>query len=146
MSSSNLKGFECPSLISLSSRPKLFCSMLDKSLGPCLRSGHVIEVVGEAGSGKTQFGLHLSARVVVGDPDANAKDSSDKLKMNDKRTLYISTEGPFPIGRLRQMIEGMGQSKQLMDKIFIENISTNVSIKGTKVFSHARILIWQKPF
>ena len=39
--------------------------MLDKVLGPAIRPGHVIEVVGEAGSGKTQFGLHLSARTVT---------------------------------------------------------------------------------
>ena len=98
----------------------------------------MIEVVGEAGSGKTQFGLHLSARTVVENPNeglnTNAKETNDKLRVNNERTIYISTEGPFPIGRLRQMIERMGQSKQLMDKIFVENISTIVSVKGPNYF------------
>ena len=119
--------------------------MLDESLGPCLRPGHVIEVVGEAGSGKTQFGLHLSARTVVENPNeglnTNAKETNDKLRVNNERTIYISTEGPFPIGRLRQMIERMGQSKQLMDKIFVENISTIVSVKGPNYFPVIKISV-----
>ena len=126
MSLTSSNGFEHPSIKSSSFRPKLFCSTLDKKIGPAIRPGHVIEVVGEAGSGKTQFGLHLSARTVA--QELRVEDVNNDVKeTSDRRVLYISTEGPFPIGRLRQMIEGMGLSKQLMDKIFIENITTIVS-------------------
>ena len=126
MSLTSSNGFEHPSIKSSSFRPKLFCSTLDKEFGPAIRPGHVIEVVGEAGSGKTQFGLHLSARTVA--QELRVEDVNNDVKETSyRRVLYISTEGPFPIGRLRQMIEGMGLSKQLMDKIFIENITTIVS-------------------
>ena len=100
--------------------------MLDKELGAAIRPAHVIEIVGEAGSGKTQFGLHISARSVVEDTDLQSITENAKAKVN-RKALYINTEGPFPIGRLRQMIAGMNQPKELMDKIFIENISTIVS-------------------
>ena len=107
--------------------------MLDKELGPAIRPGHVIEVVGEAGSGKTQFGLHLSARTVTQEVCVEEV-NNDFKESSDRRVLYISTEGPFPIRRLRQMIEGMGLSKQLMDKIFIENVTTIVSREQDNIY------------
>ena len=126
-----MHGFECPAIRPLTNRLRLFCSMLDEALGPSLRPGHIIEIAGEAGSGKTQFGLHLSARSVVdasGNELSKSGASKNYIKQIDRRkTLYISTEGPFPIGRLRQMIEGMGEPKSLMDNIFIENITSMVS-------------------
>ena len=133
MSLTSSNGFEHPSIKSSSFRPKLFCSTLDKEFGPAIRPGHVIEVVGEAGSGKTQFGLHLSARAVA--QELRVEDvNNDVKKTSDIRVLYLSTEGPFPICRLRQMIEGMGLSKQLMDKIFIENITTIVSREQENIY------------
>ena len=133
MSLTSSNGFEHPSIKSSSFRPKLFCSMLDKELGPAIRPGHVIEVVGEAGSGKTQFGLHLSARTVTQEVCVEEV-NNDFKESSDRRVLYISTEGPFPIRRLRQMIEGMGLSKQLMDKIFIENVTTIVSREQENIY------------
>ena len=125
MALSNSNDFQCPSFPSYLFRPKLFCSILDDAIGPTLRPGHIIEVVGEAGSGKTQFGLHLSARSVVEDTNLQSNTENARARVN-RKALYINTEGPFPIGRLRQMIEGMNQPKELMDKIFVENITTIV--------------------
>ena len=49
--------------------------MLNKELGAAIRPAHVIEIVGEAGSGKTQFGLHISARSVEEtNQECNSKD------------------------------------------------------------------------
>ena len=129
MANVNLEGFRHPSIQQLTCRPKLLCSMLDKSFGPCLRPGHIIEIVGEAGSGKTQFALHLSVRSVIdASYDGCSTMTNDIPEHEDRKTLYLSTEGPFPVGRLRQMIEGMGESRSLMDNIFIENITCIVRI------------------
>ena len=130
MAKADLEGFQHPSIQKRTWRPTLFCSMLDKEFGPCLRPGHIIEIVGEAGSGKTQFALHLSVRSVIdtsheGCSTYNAM-KNDMSDHRDRKTLYLATEGPFPVGRLRQMIEGMGESKSLMDNIFIENITSIV--------------------
>ena len=132
MANIDLEGFQHPSIQPLQWRPKLFCSMLDKVLGPSLRPGHIIEIVGEAGSGKTQLALHLSVRSVI---DTSYEVLSTYNVMTNvpehkgRKTLYLSTEGQFPVGRLRQMIEGMGESRSLMDNIFIENITCIVSMR-----------------
>ena len=109
MANIDLEGFRHPSIQPPNWRPKLFCSMLDKAIGPSLRPGHIIEIVGEAGSGKTQLALHLSVRSVI---DTSYEGCSTYNVMKNevpehkrRKTLYLSTEGPFPVGRLRQMIE-----------------------------------------
>ena len=139
MANIDLEGFQHPSIQPLKWRPKLFCSMLDKALGPSLQPGHIIEIVGEAGSGKTQLALHLSVRSVI--DTSYEVCSTYNVMTNDvpehkgRKTLYLSTEGPFPVGRLRQMIEGMGESRSVMDNIFIENITCIVSMRKMYLFN-----------
>ena len=127
-----MNGFNFPSNEPLQDNQTFFCSMLKGLIGNAFKPGHVIEIVGEAGSGKTQMAIHLSARSVIDTPraelgiEANTKDNATN-DYNDTKALYISTEGSFPIGRLRQMIEAMGQPNALMDKIFIKSITSIVS-------------------
>ena len=127
-----MNGFNFPSNEPLQDNQTFFCSMLKGLIGNAFKPGHVIEIVGEAGSGKTQMAIHLSARSVIDTPraelgiEANTKDNATN-DYNDTKALYISTEGSFPIGRLRQMIEAMGQPKALMDKIFIKGMTSIVS-------------------
>ena len=127
-----MNGFNFPSNEPLQDNQTFFCSMLKGLIGNAIKPGHVIEIVGEAGSGKTQMAIHLSARSVIDTPraelgiEANTKDNATN-DYNDTKALYISTEGSFPIGRLRQMIEAMGQPNALMDKIFIKSITSIVS-------------------
>ena len=127
-----MNGFNFPSNEPLQGNQTFFCSMLKGLIGNAFKPGHVVEIVGEAGSGKTQMAIHLSARSVIDTPraelgiEANTKDNATN-DYNDTKALYISTEGSFPIGRLRQMIEAMGQPNALMDKIFIKSITSIVS-------------------
>ena len=61
-----------------------------------------------------------------------------------RKTLYLSTEGPFPVGRLRQMIEGMGESRSLMDNIFIENITCIVRMRKMFYFFRGKLLCFRR--
>ena len=132
MSCKNHKAFQYPSIVPSTYRPKFDCPMLDEAIGPSLRSGHIIEITGEAGAGKTQIAVHLCARAVL-EPNnecLSVPKSCEKVnsQQHSRVALYLCTEGPFPIERLRQMLEGMDQPRKTMDKIFIENITSIVSI------------------
>ena len=133
MANDDFEGFCHPSIQQNTFRPKLLCSMLDSAFGPALRPGHIVEIVGEAGSGKTQLAIHLSARSVIDKSHGNVctldMTTNDSKEYNDRKILYIATEGPFPIDRLHQMIEGMGESRTVMDNIYIESATSIVSIK-----------------
>ena len=128
----NMNGFNFPSSKPLQDKQTFFCSMLKGLIGNAFKPGHVVEIVGEAGSGKTQMAIHLSARSVIdtthNELGIEANTDNATKDYNDTKALYISTEGSFPIGRLRQMIEAMGQPKCLMDKIFIKSITSIVSV------------------
>ena len=127
-----MNSFNFPSSEPLQGNHTFFCAMLKGLIGNAFKPGHVVEIAGEAGSGKTQMAIHLSARTVIDTThnefgiEANTRYNASN-DYNDTKALYISTEGSFPIGRLRQMIEAMGQSKCLMDKIFIKSITSIVS-------------------
>ena len=112
--------FECPSFATAGCRPAFSCPLLDEVLGPALRPGHVVEITGEAGSGKTQVALHLSAKAAIEEPILHDKPSSNKRA--GKRTLYVGTEGPFPVSRLKQMTNGLEDEQTLMDRIYVESI------------------------
>ena len=131
MSCKNHKAFQHPSIVPSTYRPKFHCPMLDEAIGPSLRSGHIIEITGEAGAGKTQIAVHLCTRAIL-EPHSEClgvPKSCEKISSQEKSrvALYLCTEGQFPIDRLRQMMEGMDQSRKTMDKIFIENITSIVS-------------------
>ena len=127
-----MNGFNFPSNEPIQGNQTFFCSMLKGLIGNAFKPGHVVEIVGEAGSGKTQMAIHLSARSVIdtthNELGIEANTDNATKDYNDTKALYISTEGSFPIGRLRQMIEAMGQPKCLMDKIFIRSITSIVSL------------------
>jgi len=94
-------------------RPVFGCSSLDEAIGPAIRPGHVIEVTGEAGAGKSQFLMNLCA---------GAPNDEDH-----HRCLVISTEGAYPAERLQQMVKAnaaAGKSSKLaMDKILVDTVT-----------------------
>ena len=106
-------------------RPAFSCPLLDEALGPALRSGHVVEITGEAGSGKTQVALHLSAKAAIEEPILLDKPSSNKHV--GKRVLYVCTEGPFPSSRLKDITNGLQDGQILMDRIYVESVQNIVS-------------------
>ena len=97
------------------SRPKFVCPSLDHTFGPAIRPGHVIEITGEAGAGKSQFLLNLLA----GAPNSSS----------NQRSLVISTEGLFSAERLQQMIASSGKSELAMDQILVDNVTALVRTK-----------------
>lgn len=96
---------------------RLSCQMLDEALGPALRDGHVVEVVGEAGSGKTQFLLDVTSSVASG----------------GARVAYVSTEAVFPIDRLKTMLDAAAAAApttvQASDNILLDSAFDFVSSK-----------------
>lgn len=71
--------------------------VLDKFFGGSLPTG-VIELVSEAGCGKTQLALQLWLRTHL----------PEELGGVDGDAIYISTEGHVPLARLEQMIDLFG--------------------------------------
>ncbi|KAI9048141.1 hypothetical protein LZ554_007936 [Drepanopeziza brunnea f. sp. 'monogermtubi'] len=67
---------------------------LDQALGGGIPTGHITEVVGESGAGKTQFLLTLLLAVQL--PAPHGLSSS---------VLYISTESALPTTRLSQLLK-----------------------------------------
>ncbi|KAJ4306954.1 DNA repair protein rhp57 [Collariella sp. IMI 366227] len=66
---------------------------LDRALGGGIPAGHVTEVTGESGAGKTQFLLTLLLSVQLPPPHGLGRPA-----------LYISTEAPLSTRRLAQML------------------------------------------
>ena len=93
---------------------------LDELLGVAFRAGHVIEVTGEAGAGKSQILLNALSMSVRG-----CKDAKD-------RSIAVSTEGAFPAERLQQMIASC-HSRYILHR------STYVKV-GVKNSSQERLL------
>jgi len=65
---------------------------IDQILGGGLHSGQVIELVGRAGVGKTQWCISMAARVA----------------RNGRGVIYVDTEGKFSPERLVQVLLAMG--------------------------------------
>jgi len=99
----------------------LGCPLLDNYLGVALRSGHVIEVTGEAGSGKTQLLLNALSCSLKSSQDRGGKDC---------RGLVVSTEGAFPAERLQQMFASCDPQsnplpvKDAMNKILVQSLTS----------------------
>lgn len=122
MSKLSFDGFRFPS-ITLNRRKTIFnCPKLDSCITPSLRDGQIIEIVGKAGAGKTQVALS----VCVGAAKQNKIDihhCSTKSRDSNGVILFISTEGPFPITRLNEMVMEYQEGQSLMDSILIEQVA-----------------------
>ena len=77
-----MNGFNFPSSEPLQGNQTFSCSMIKGLIGNAFKPGHIVEIVGEAGSGKTQMAIHLSARSVIDTThnelgiEANTKDNT----------------------------------------------------------------------
>jgi archaellum biogenesis ATPase FlaH len=74
-------------------KPTFRDQVLDERIGPCFLSRGIIDVVGEASCGKTQFCLQLLLNCVL----------PIDLGGLGKGALYIHTEGDFPVKRWEQL-------------------------------------------
>eukprot|EP01039_Chlorochromonas_danica_P004158 gene4158-4567_t len=105
---------------SLSSNTISFgCPLLDEAIGG-IRKGQVTEVVGEAGSGKTQICLTLAVQTVLQCLHRHQEGSA---------AILSSGEGAFPIRRLSQVASSSSSnqhlsSEEVLKRIHIED-STN---------------------
>ena len=80
----------CSDILSLKARRvQLFCQHLDSTIGPLFRPGHVIEIAGEAGAGKTQWALQLSVCAAV----------SRNLKLKFVKLKRVKMGRPKPMPR-----------------------------------------------
>ena len=98
-------GWSCPPKAEPKSKTKFRCSKLQQVFGSCLRPGNVIEIWGEAGTGKTQFCLDLALQTT--DYSTNG------------RVLYITTDRNFPITRMTQLVEHTELSIDNLDRIIV---------------------------
>jgi RAD51-like protein 1 len=83
--------------------------LLDTNLRGGLPIGQITELVGEAGVGKTQFCLTLTARVVT------------KLGYG---VLYIDTEGKFSVHRLMEIVSELDGNEDCIQHIIVLRADT----------------------
>ncbi|XP_044751881.1 DNA repair protein XRCC3 homolog isoform X2 [Coccinella septempunctata] len=97
-------------------RLKTGCSEIDKILRGGFRNNILNELVGTAGSGKTQICLYLSLMVQL----------PKQFGGLNKAAVYICTEDVFPIKRLYQMSSYFEQKfgiENSLDNVFISHIA-----------------------
>jgi len=105
---------------SLNLRLSLGDSILDRCLGGGLFPRGITEIVGEAGTGKTQICVQLCLQVQL---------SIEKGGLGGG-VCYICTEGEFPLRRLEQMMEpfrrkfSLGNEWDLSSNIFTQEVPT----------------------
>ncbi|XP_065095752.1 DNA repair protein XRCC3 [Ochlerotatus camptorhynchus] len=101
---------------------------LDQLTGGGISSRGVVEIAGDAGSGKTQLCLHLALVCQIQPPidQGNVR----------KGVVYISTENPFPSKRLVQMEQAMKRNlgsqmdlKKYTDNIFVEHLNSGGALE-----------------
>ncbi|XP_055613197.1 DNA repair protein XRCC3 isoform X2 [Uranotaenia lowii] len=96
---------------------------LNKLTGGGLPARGIIELAGDAGSGKTQLALHLALVSQIAHVQQN-----DPIAMQSCGVVYICTEHPFPSKRLIQMETSLGREfpsivrGALSDAIFVEHL------------------------
>ena len=114
-------------------RITLGCPKIDAALGGGIISSGITEIVGEAGSGKTQFALVLSLRV--------------QLSTEQGECVYLSCgEGPFPIKRLQQIAEEIAKMENkntevMFSKVHIEQVYNIDDIQTIVVSGRCTIYI-----
>lgn len=94
---------------------------LDRLTGGGISARGVVEIAGDAGSGKTQLALHL------------ALSCQRQCPKHVRGVVYISTEHPFPSKRLVQMEQTLRNSSgvgpeggKYSDNIFVEHLNNPV--------------------
>ncbi|CEL99651.1 unnamed protein product [Vitrella brassicaformis CCMP3155] len=111
---------------------------IDQILLGGIPSGCIAEITGEAGSGKTQTAMHLTAQALVSQLDV----PSSGRQPTDAAVYYIYTEGSLPAERLSPIVESSvrrhyasrgvagGELEErvqhcvgkLMDRIYVEHV------------------------
>ncbi|KAK3320820.1 DNA repair protein RAD57 [Cercophora scortea] len=106
---------------------------LDRALGGGIPAGHVTEITGESGAGKTQFLLTLLLAVQLPPPYGLGRPA-----------LYISTEAPLSTRRLSQMLAAnpLFKSVDPADRPSLDNI---MSTTTPDLESQDHILSFQAP-
>ncbi|KAK0747656.1 DNA repair protein RAD57 [Apiosordaria backusii] len=107
--------------------------LLDRALGGGIPTGHVTEITGESGAGKTQFLLTLLLAVQLPPPHGLGRPA-----------LYISTEAALSTRRLSQMISTnpLFSTFPVYDRPSLDNI---VSTTTPDLESQDHILTFQAP-
>jgi RecA/RadA recombinase len=96
------------------------CPLLDSAFGGGIFPKGITEIVGEAGSGKSQLCMQLAVQAQL----------PVELGGLDGGVFYITTEGEFPLKRLHQIVDSFKQryptleSDDLTSKILIQKIPT----------------------
>ncbi|KAI5090565.1 DNA repair protein XRCC3 [Silurus meridionalis] len=99
------------------------CPVLDELLSGGLPLHGITELAGESAAGKTQFGLQLSLSVQYSREHGGLGAGA----------VYICTEDPFPIKRLRQLITQQSRLRPNIPPALIRSIrfSDNIYIEHT---------------
>lgn len=91
---------------------------IDSVLNGGFNLGHVFELCGESGTGKTQICLQACLSCQLPYKFGGAEGSS----------IYINTHGPFPSNRLKQVAEKMGQAYNFkgnpLDNVIVKKVET----------------------
>ncbi|XP_058813644.1 DNA repair protein XRCC3 [Topomyia yanbarensis] len=110
-------------------RIKFHVACLDRLTGGGLPSRGIVEIAGDAGSGKTQLALHL-ALVAQFQLKANPR-------LQPRGVVYICTEHPFPSRRITQMEQALKEKRAEMDEgpfnftdnIFVEHLNSSTALE-----------------
>lgn len=107
------------------------CPILDRDLlgglGLPLGSGHVVELVGEAGSGKTQWALQLAISCGI---------------HCDSPVIFISTERSFPSERLVEIAFGRchGMGMEGKEEALVTSLVEQVIVESVRSISESMVL------
>jgi DNA-repair protein XRCC3 len=94
----------------------LACPVLDAVFRGGLRTGSITELVGEPGAGKTQLALQCAAAAACGLLHPSSAEGS--------LVIWLYTEGPPPIRRLQQLVDGTCTRCNLSPDLFsLDNIA-----------------------
>ena len=105
-------------------RLSLGCPLLDQYLHGGLLPKTLVEIAGTSAAGKTQLCLQLALTVQLPWQHGGYKG----------KAVYISTEGPLPSGRLKQLAEFLISKypdvnvQQLMNGVFVQHTATVQSL------------------
>jgi len=85
---------------------------LPRPVSELLRHSHILEVSGEAGTGKSQLAMLLAIQTLIADVQA--------------RVVFLCTESRFTVQRFRQLLETHGVSSQdsCLHRLFTQHIDS----------------------
>ena len=108
--------------------------LLDRALNGGIPAGHITEVTGESGAGKTQLLLTLLLAVQLPAPHGLGKPA-----------LYISTEAPLATRRLTQMLAAHPLLRDMTDDAARPSLDNIMSTNTPDLESQEHILTYQVP-